>query len=149
MEPETMIEVVLNNKSNIQEQFVDSLFSGISSSEKLNQINQDLLEEIILEFPPNMESWRASNLCHIIERKKETIWNVNILEILKNIAKEHVNPLLDKPNVTNNEDKEMKTCDMIQSNALNCVRGAAARAIGALLWDNQNKFQFFKDTMDT
>lgn len=149
VEPEKMIKVALNNKSNIQEQFVDSLFSGISSSEKLNQINQDLLEELMIEFLPNMESWRASNVCHIIERKKETIWNENILEILKNIAKEHVNPLLDKPNVTNHEDKEMKTCDMIQSNALNCVRGAAARAIGALLWDDQNKFQFFKDTMDT
>jgi len=38
-----------------------------------------------------------------------------------------------KPNVKNNEDKEMRRFDMLQSNALNFVRGKAAQAIAHLL----------------
>lgn len=147
-EPELMIELVLN-ETQAQKQFVDSLFSGIASSEKLNEIDQKLLEKLIIEYPPDLESWRASCFCDIIERRKATIWSEESVRILKLIAEKHVNPLLDKPNVTNLDDKEMKTCNMIQSNALNCVRGSAARAIGSLLWDNQELYLFFKETIDS
>ena len=60
----------------------------------------------------------------------------------------HCNPELDKLNVTNLEDKEMKSCDMLHSNALNCVRGNAARAIGHLLWEDRELFLRFKDIID-
>lgn len=147
-DPELMIELILKNKMTVKKQFVDSLFSGIASSEKLNLIDYKLLEKLILEFPPDMESWRASYFCDILERKKDTSWSEEIFQILKMIAEKHINPTVDKPNVTNLDDKEMKTCDMIQSNALNCIRGTAARAIGILLWDNKEKYSFFKNTID-
>lgn len=67
------------------------------------------------------------------------------MEQLINIALKHSNPELDNPNVTNLEDKEMKSCDMLHSNALNCVRGNAARAIGHLLWEKKELFSRFKE----
>ncbi len=148
-EPEKMIELVLKNKLNVNKQFVDSLFSGIVVSEKINLIDQKLLEKLMIEFPPDMESWRARYFCDIIEKKNEVSWSIDILMILKMIAEKHVNPILEKPNVTCPDDNEMKSCNMIQSNALNCVRGSAARAIGNILWDNNGKFSFFKSTIDT
>lgn len=68
------------------------------------------------------------------------------MEQLINIALKHSNPELDNPNVTNLEDKEMKSCDMLHSNALNCVRGNAAR--GHLLWENKELFSRFKEIID-
>lgn len=70
------------------------------------------------------------------------------MQQLKNIALKHCNPELNKPNVTNSEDKEMKSCEMLHSNALNCVRGSAARTIGHFLWEDEKLFLQFKDVIE-
>ena len=84
--------------------------------------------------------WKVIGLhifCGIIEKIDDVNWSSEVMEQLINIALNHCNPELDKPNVTNLEDKEMKSCDMLHSNALNCVRGNAARTIGHLLWEDR------------
>lgn len=43
---------------------------------------------------------------------------MEVMNQLKNIALKHENPELDKPNVASPEDKEMKSCQMLSSNAL-------------------------------
>lgn len=103
---------------------------------------------MLLIFPCDMETHRASYFCGIIERISNTNWSMEVMGQLKNIALQHCNPGLDKPNVTNPEDKEMKSCDMLHSNALNCVRGRAARAIGHLLWEDEKLFGQFKDAIE-
>ena len=50
--------------------------------------------------------------------------------------------------VTNSEDKEMKSCNLLHSNALNCVRSSAAMVIGHLLWEDQEAFLRFKDVIE-
>ena len=59
------------------------------------------------------------------------------MEQLINIALKHCDPELDKLNVINSEDEENNSCHMLRSNALNCVRGSAARAIvsDGTLWE--------------
>ena len=42
----------------------------------------------------------------------------------------------------------MKSCQMLSSNALNCVRGQAARAIGNLLWEDKILFTEFREVME-
>lgn len=37
---------------------------------------------------------------------------------------------------------------MLHNNALNCVRGSAARAIGHLLWEDKETFLRFKDVIE-
>ena len=41
----------------------------------------------------------------------------------------------------------MRSFDMLQSNAINCVRGNAAQAIAQLLWNDSSLFKQFKDTI--
>jgi hypothetical protein len=148
-EPEIMIELVLKNKIKIQKQFIDALFSGIASSEKINLIDPKLLEKLILELPPDIESWRASYVCTIIEKREDITWSEEIYEIIKMMAEQHINLTLEKPNVTCSDDNEMNTCKMIHSNALNCVRGTAARTIGNILWNNKEKYNFYKSTINS
>ena len=70
------------------------------------------------------------------------------MEQLINIALKHCDPELDKLNVINSEDEENNSCHMLRSNALNCVRGSAARAIGHLLWEVKETFGQFKDVIE-
>lgn len=146
--PQEMINLVLKNKERVLPVFVDSLFLGVEISEKLAEVDFSVLEKLLCEFPCDMNSHRASYFCGIVEKVNDVHWSLEVMEQLINIALKHRNPELDKPNVTNLEDKEMKSCDMLHSNALNCVRGNAARTIGHLLWEDRELFLRFKDIID-
>jgi hypothetical protein len=146
-EPERFIKLVLSCDIDIHEIFIDSLFSGVASSNQLNEVPIYLLEKMIFKFGYNYDSYRASNICDIVEKKESTDWSQFTFDILIDIAINHSNPQNEKPNVTSNKDKEMKSFDMLQSNALNCVRGNAARAIGSLLWNNEERYIKFKETV--
>jgi len=146
--PQEMIELVLKNKERVLPAFVDSLFLGVEVSEKLEELDSEVVERLLIEFPCDMKSHRASYFCGIVEKISNVNWSPEVMEQLMNIALKHCNPELDKPNVTNSEDKEMKSCNMLHSNALNCVRGSAARAIGHLIWEDQEAFLRFKDVIE-
>ncbi|MDR0126041.1 hypothetical protein [Bacillus zhangzhouensis] len=147
-EPERMINLVLSNKEKVLNAYVDSLFSGVASSKELGNVPAELLEKMILTYPYDYTSYRANDICSIIRDRKNVKWSQEILDVLKDIAINHENPELGIVNVTNNEDKEMRSYAMLQSNAINCVRGNAAQAIAELLWNESTLFKQFKDTIE-
>ena len=146
--PQEMIELVLENKERVFPVFVDAMFMGVEMSEILDKVDFKAIEKMLLTFPCDMKTYRASYFCGIIEKMSVTNWSVRVMKQLKDIALIHCNPELNKPNVTNLEDKEMKSCDTLHSNALNCVRGNAARTIGHLLWKDEKLFLQFKDVIE-
>ncbi|WP_276355744.1 hypothetical protein [Cohnella caldifontis] len=147
-EPERMIELMLSCNDTISDIYIDSLFSGVAHSKHLKNVPVKLLEAMILKFSFDFISYRASSICTIIEECGEAGWSQEILDILKDIAIKHKNPEIGNPNVTSNEDKEMRSFDMLQSNALNCVRGRASQAIAQLLWRDSDLFEQFKNTIE-
>lgn len=146
-EPQRFINLILDNSLNINDVYVDELFSGVTYSEKLEEVNNKILEELILTYKYDYEGYRARYICDIVRRKNNGEWSYPILDILKDIALNHINPKIDEPNVTSPDDKEMKSFNMLSSNALNCVRGSAASAIGKLLWDHKTLFEYFEDSI--
>lgn len=147
-EPQAMIRLVLEHKDQVLPAFIDSLFSGVELSEHLKEIEPKTIEEMFHIFPCDLKTHRASYFCGIIEKMNSNVWSAEVLNQLKYIALKHENPALEKPNVTSPEDKEMKSCQMLSSNALNCVRGQAARAIGNLLWEDKILFTEFREVIE-
>lgn len=147
-EPERFINLLLGCDLCINDIYIDSLFSGVAFSNHLNKVSTQLLEKLILKYRYNYESFRASYICNIIEEKDNADWSYDIIEILNDIARNHSNPDNQKLNATSDKNKEMRTFQTLQSNALNCVRGTAARAIGHLLWNNKEQYVQFKDTVE-
>lgn len=143
-EPQVMIQLVLEHKDQILPVFVDSMFLGADLSENLSKVDFRLIEDMFRAFPCDLKTHRASYFCGIIEKMNGVTWSVEVMEQFKDIAIKHSNPELDKPNVTSPDDKEMRSCQMLHSNALNCVRGRAARTIGHLLWEDRNLFIQFR-----
>ena len=138
--PQEMIEIILKNKEYVLPIFIDSLFLGIELSEKLETIDLSILERLFLEFPCDMKSYRASHFCGIIKTLKKTNWSSKIIEQLIDIALNHFNPELNS-NIAN----QKYSCQTLCNNALNCVRGKAAMAIGHLLRGNKDFFSQFKN----
>ncbi|XZH38286.1 hypothetical protein ACSW8X_11160 [Clostridium perfringens] len=147
LEPERFINLLLDYNGKIDDIFIDSLFSGIAYSKLLNQLSVNLLEKIIKKYGYSYDSYRARNICTIIEKRNDLEWSSDIISILNDIAINHNNPSNDKINITSYDDTEMKSLNMLESNALNCVRGSAATAIGALLCNNSELYTQFKDTI--
>lgn len=146
-EPERFINLILDNSFSINDVYVDALFSGITYSENLEEVNNKILERFILTYKYDYEGYRARYICDMVHKKENGEWSYEILDILKDIALNHINPKIDEPNVTSPDDKEMKSFNMLSSNAVNCVRGSAASAIGKLLWDNKTLFEYFDDSI--
>lgn len=146
--PVEMVKLVLANKERVLPAFIDALFSGVNVSEKLDSDDHDVIEKLFLEYPCDMNSHRASYFCGIIEKMSWTGWSEPVIKQLHDIALQHCDPQLDKPNVTNSEDQKIKSCEMLHSNALNCVRGRAARAIGHLLWEDKRLFSKFQEVLE-
>lgn len=149
-EPERMIKLVLAyaEKERILEPYIDSLFAGVAFSQDLNHVPTTLLENMILQFSYDHVSQRARYICSIIEKRDTSDWASEVLDALMDIALNHEDPVLGKQNVYSDEDKEMRSFDMLQTNAINCVRGCAAGAIGSLLWRDSSLFEKFKVTIE-
>ncbi|MEK4527753.1 hypothetical protein CXK86_08105 [Paenibacillus sp. BGI2013] len=147
-EPERMIKLLLSCNDTISEIYIDTLFNGVAHSKTFKNIPLELLESMIFKFSFNFTSYRANSICTMIEKSDDVGWSQEMLDSLKDIAIKHKNPEIGKPNVTNNEDKEMRSFEMLQSNAINCVRGEAAQAIANLLWKKSDLFSEFKDTIE-
>ena len=146
-EPERFINLILNNSFSIDDVYVDALFCGITYSENLEEVNNEVLERLILTYKYDYEGYRARYICDMVSKKDNGKWSHEILDILKDIALNHINPKIDEPNVMSPNDKEMKSFNMLINNALNCVRGSAASAIGKLLWDDKTLFEYFEDSI--
>lgn len=146
--PQEMLELVLEYKDKVLSAFIDSLFSGVELSDSLKEVELKMIEEMFHTFPCDLKSHRAFYFCEIIEKINSVAWSEETLNQLKIIALKHENPMLDKPNVTSPDDEEMKSCYMLSSNVLNCVRGQAARAMGNLLWEDKNLFTEFREVIE-
>ncbi len=143
-EPEAMIRLVLENKDDIVPVYIDSMYSGSEFSENINEVSKQTWEEMFRVFPCDLVSHRASYFCGILEKANIYTWSPDVLSQLKNIAIDFKGTT---ENVKSGEDVVID-CDKLVSNALNCVRGDAARAIGHLLWDNKELFPEFKLVID-
>lgn len=146
-EPERFINLLLRNNDDIHKKYIDSFFIGLAFSNRLNDISTHQLEKIILKYSYDYDSFRASYICNIIDKKENADWSKDMIDILNDIAINHSNPKNGEPNVTCSEDKEMKSFNMLQSNSINCVRGSAAGAVGSLLWRVEDLYIEFKETV--
>lgn len=143
--PMEISDLFLHEVNNIRECFIDELFSGISSSNKIGEISCNKIEDLIRKFGYNYTSYRAAYICEIVEKKSEDKWSNYMITCIEDIALHHTIPELDNPVITSFDDKKIETAEMIDSNALNCVRGRAIRAIAKLLWESADYYPQFKE----
>ena len=147
-EPDIFLTGMLSCKKDVNEVFVDALIRGLAYSDKLHKVNNSDIEKMFRRYGYDYESERAEVYCHIIESKEDSFWSEDTLRMLIDIAENHENPKLGNPVVKSEDDDNVHTVEMIESNAINSVRGVAAEAIGHLLWDRNDLLECFKETIE-
>lgn len=148
-DPNGAIELFLGiTKDLLLDSFIEALFSGLTNQSISHVLKGNNIECLVRKFGYDYTSFRAANICRIVEQNAEISWSEFMLDCIEDIALHHNNPEEGKPVVYSNEDKNVKTADMLESNARNCVRGRAARAIASLLWNNKNLMCRYKKTIE-
>ena len=132
----------------IHESFIAAFFSGVATSNNIDKISEDLLAKIIQKFGYDYESNRAANIADAIE--KVTIINQTdyFASVLLDIIQKHTNPKEGEQIIISNDDKEGVTVSSIESNAINCVRGRAIKALSSLVWGNKDIYEKNKETIE-
>ncbi|WP_414051398.1 hypothetical protein [Macrococcus animalis] len=90
---------------------------------------------------------RASDICRIIRKMDYRFIPAELINILNDIALNHTNPQDNKINITKKDDDNMKSYEMLISNALNCSRSEAIRTIGEIIYENKSLFIDFRETI--
>lgn len=143
--PIEILDLFLGETSDIQECYVDGLFGGLSSSNQTENICCDKIEQLVRKFGYNYTSYRAAYICEIVEKNAEKNWSDYMITCIVDIAINHTIPEIDNPVVTSSDDKNVETVELLESNALNSVRGYAVRTIAKLLWENDDYYAKFKE----
>lgn len=133
----------MNNKTviKIEEIFIEKFFSGLIFSEKLDSIEQELLEKIILKYTCYEQINRMKYICGIIEKLKHIKWSKNIIKIIKDILIKYDYILEDEEDTF----PDKKDSNQFKNNSINCLRGLAICAMKKLIVDNNKLYYEFKD----
>ncbi|WGI18179.1 hypothetical protein [Latilactobacillus sakei] len=136
--PGLFIRLVLNNKNLVLEEYIDSLFQGISNSDELSEVPVSILEQLILTFPYDYSVSRTQAICRIIEKRCSDKWSECVLIKLKDIVVNYH----DLGNIENDD-----SYNSLESRSLNGVRGIAMYTIGKLVDHNNSLLDFFRNTI--
>ena len=81
----------------------------------------------------------AKSFCSLMEDRADEEWPASAIEKLVYIAINHPDPEPGKLNLTSGGDDfftDGKSVELLFQNSINCVRGAAARAMAKLIWEH-------------
>ncbi|WP_026828560.1 hypothetical protein [Exiguobacterium artemiae] len=146
--PLEMIKIVLNNKNKIEKEFIDAMYSSLAFID-LTDLPNELLIKLIERFSDNINSFRAQNICRIIQNNKDIKWSDSILNTLISIATSSNVFLIDDHMTSNKEDENLLSFDTLYTNSLNCAECCAARAIESLIWYKPDYYPLFKSSINS
>lgn len=126
-----------------QEIFADAIVNALDSS----HTPIDLVCVILRRFCRNPSRGLAISFARVIESRAEEDWPQDILQQLTIIAKQHEDPRPNELPVHPSEIKESVSCDSLWQGSINCARGYAFHAIGALLWKHSDLSKLFQDVL--
>ena len=147
--PHEASEILLQAKDvKIKSAFIDSYFSGLSLSNKIENLSDRLVAEAIRYFGYDYDSYRASSIADAIGKLTIDTEEKYLVDVLFDIALNHNNPKDGEQVVISYKDEEGTTVESIESNAINCTRGRAITALSDLLWKNKDIYYQNKDKIN-
>lgn len=128
-------------REEVHNSFVNAFFSGLAVSNKIEDVNEELLADLIRKYGYDYESSRASNIADVIEKISVSQQLEYFVSVLLDIIENHTNPKEGEQVVISSDDKEGNKVSSIESNAINCVRGRAIKALSSLVWEYESVYE--------
>lgn len=144
--PERFGRLALRFPKDVHPMYVAAILDGVKATKPDNIPEEEkaswkpakieTIEAILEKYSFGDERTIAENFCRLIRERSQENWSENAIDRLLDYAINHPDPEPGKLNVRCNRSSHEATVDDLVQNAINCVRGDAALAIGALLWEH-------------
>jgi len=150
-QPERFARLALRFPEDIHPDYVAAILRGVTAT-KPQDVPEDekatwepakheTIETVLEKLQPGDDRDTAYSFCWLVRGRAAEDWSDRAIHRLLEYATSHSDPSLSKLNVGSSEhgfDYEKASIHDLLNNALNCVRGAAGRAIAALLWEHRD-----------
>ena len=158
--PERFGQLALRFPDDVHSLYKAAILNGIKQT-KPKEIPDDekaawrpapatLVEQVLAKFVGTIDETYAITFCRLLRDRAEERWPDAALRQLTDYACNHPDPENGKlciGNDSGNFDSDQATVDNLENNAMNCVRGCAALAIGEQLWNHSDLLDQFRPTI--
>ena len=121
--------------------------------EQWNPVSIEIIEEFLKQIQLGNDDNVAIKFCWMLEKRAEECFSDITIDKLIDYALNHSDPEEGQLHIYSSFDKNKSSnntaASTLVNNSLNCVRGVAAIAIGALLWEHKELFDKFKPAIET
>ncbi|MCP4613276.1 MAG: hypothetical protein GY845_31685 [Planctomycetes bacterium] len=156
--PERFAQLALQFPPDVNSRYLAAILDGVKTTKPENIPEQEkaswkpvaveTVEAILDKYGAGDSQSVADNFCRLIRERAHENWSDNAIDRLLGYAISHPDLELGKLNVRCDKTSEEATIDDLVQNAINCVRGAAALAIGALLWEHSDWLERLKPGLE-
>jgi hypothetical protein len=153
--PERFAQLALRLPQNVHPYYVSAIIDALALkepqgdvpvSEKASWCPADFgtIENVLLKYYAGSDRDSAMSLCRLIDARPEESWSDEPIAKLINFAMNHPDLEPGKLNIHCDKSSTEATIQELYDNTINCVRGVAAEAIGALLWAHTDWLDKFR-----
>jgi len=147
--PERFGQLALRFPNNIDSKYVSAILDGFGKKQPEPNIPKDerdswqparieTIEAVLDKYQAGDDRESAMSFCWLIAERADENWSPKTIVRLVHYAQNHPDLELGKLNVDCDKNSDEATVDVLFQNAINCVRGAAASAIGQLFRAHKN-----------
>jgi hypothetical protein len=144
--PERFGQLALQFSKDVHPRYVAAILDGIKTTKPKDVPEEEksswepasieTIEAILEKYSLGDDRSTADSFCRLIHERPGENWSDKAIDRLLAYAKSHPDLEPGKLNVRCDRTGDEATVDDLVQNAINCVRGTAAIAIGALLWEH-------------
>jgi hypothetical protein len=154
-------QLALKFPKDVHPRYIAAILDAVKAAEPKNVPDEEkasweparieTIEAILDKFQLGDDTSVASTFCWLIRERPDENWSDKAIGKLLHYAATHPDPQTEKLNVypaSAGDDTRKASVHTLQDNALNCVRGVAGLAIGALLWKHPETLERLRVGID-
>ena len=157
--PERFAQLALQFHGDVNSSYLAAILDGVKTTKPENIPEEEkssweparieTIEAIIEKFPLGDDDRVARDFCWLIRERASENWSEKALNRLLGYAISHPDLEPGKLNVRRaGQPCNVFTVDDLIQNAINCIRGVAGLAIGALLWEHSDWLEKLKPGLE-
>lgn len=137
-EPLRFAKLSLSFPDQCYDGYILNVLYALENMKLTGQLDVKLISDVILRYQHSENPSIVIAIARIIEKHAKQPWSDDVVRIIERIALHHPNPTEKEYGVTGEIDIEQLSVESLVNTSLNCVRGCALHAIGALLWKHND-----------
>lgn len=153
--PDRFGRLALRFQEDCNPAYVNAILDGFSQKDSPSELQEKekvnwhpatvgTIEAVLNKFPPADDINVIRSFCSLVQDRPNELWSGETFKKIIDYSISYPDPVTGRPNILRDTTSDEVSVKILYQNTMNCVRGLAAKAIEALLWERPEllfKFQ--------